>query len=115
MDVDERMVGDHDENGSGKVTGEMALLPPFSPMVPAKAQSCSVGPGEADSIQDRERNILDDPGLLRLPPALKMESLPTPQQDVPGRQLSQRLGNMRSILMLVTRDRPCLLTYWCLK
>jgi hypothetical protein len=84
-------------------------------MASATAQNCSVGPGEADSIQDTERNILDDPGLLRRPPKLKMESLPIAQQDVPDRQLSQRLGNMRSLLMLVTRDRPCLLTYWCLK
>jgi hypothetical protein len=84
MDVDERTVGDHDENGPGKDTGGMALPPQFSPMASATAQSCSVGLGEADSIQDTERKILDDPGLLRLPPTLKMESLTTAQQDVPG-------------------------------
>jgi hypothetical protein len=102
MDMDKGSVGDHDEIGSGKDPGEMALPPPSSPMNPSTAQSCSMGLGEADSIQDTERKIPDDLGLLRLSSALKIENLPTAQQDVPGRNLSQRLGNMRSVLMLVT-------------
>jgi hypothetical protein len=108
MDVDKGSVGDHDENGPGKDPGGMASPPPFSPMVPSMAQSCSMGLGEADSIQDTERKIPDDSGLQRLPPTLKMENLPTAQQDVPGRHLSQRLGNMRFVLMLATSARPCL-------
>jgi hypothetical protein len=108
MDVDKGSVGDHNENGPGKDPGGMALPPPFSPMAPSTAQSCSMGLGEADCIQDTESKILDDSGLLRLPPTLKMENLPAAQQDVPGRKLSQRLGNMRSVLMLVTSARPCL-------